>query len=52
MGDYVSIIRRRKLLIAAMTLAGLALALFYSVAVAKPKYESTPRCWCGPSRPT
>ena len=36
MGDYLSVIRRRKLLIAAMTLAGLALALFYSVAVAKP----------------
>ena len=40
MGDYVSVIRRRKLLIAAMTLAGLALALFYSVAVAKPSYVS------------
>ncbi|MGH8972773.1 MAG: polysaccharide biosynthesis tyrosine autokinase [Acidimicrobiia bacterium] len=31
MGDYISVIRRRKVLIAAMTLAGLALALFYSV---------------------
>ena len=41
MGDYMSVIRRRKLLIAAMTLAGLALALFYSVAVAKPSYVST-----------
>ena len=40
MGDYISVIRRRKLLIAAMTLAGLALALFYSVAVAKPSYVS------------
>ncbi|MDQ1567069.1 MAG: hypothetical protein QOF96_1949, partial [Actinomycetota bacterium] len=40
MGDYLSVIRRRKLLIAAMTLAGLALALFYSVAVAKPSYVS------------
>jgi capsular exopolysaccharide synthesis family protein len=41
MGDYVSIIQRRKLLIAAMTLAGLALALFYSVAIAKPSYVSS-----------
>jgi succinoglycan biosynthesis transport protein ExoP len=41
MGDYISVIRRRKLLIAAMTLAGLALALFYSVAVAKPSYVSS-----------
>ena len=41
MGDYLSVIRRRKLLIAAMTLAGLALALFYSVAVAKPSFVST-----------
>ncbi|MEW6476398.1 MAG: polysaccharide biosynthesis tyrosine autokinase [Actinomycetota bacterium] len=40
MGDYMSVIRRRKLLIAAMTLAGLALALFYSVAVAKQSYVS------------
>src|SRR5207237_68376 len=40
MGDYLSVIRRRKLLIAAMTLAGLALALFYSVAVANPSYVS------------
>src|SRR5438552_10450736 len=40
MGDYLSVIRRRKLLIAAMTLAGLALALFYSVAVATPSYVS------------
>jgi capsular polysaccharide biosynthesis protein len=40
MTDYMSVIRRRKLLIAAMTLAGLALALFYSVAVAKPSYVS------------
>jgi capsular exopolysaccharide synthesis family protein len=41
MGDYLSIIQRRKLLIAAMTLAGLALALFYSVAIAKPSYVSS-----------
>src|SRR5205085_10678118 len=40
MGDYLSVIRRRKLLMSAMTLAGLALALFYSVAVATPSYVS------------
>jgi len=40
MGDYLAVLRRRKVLIAAMTLAGLALALFYSVAVATPTYVS------------
>jgi polysaccharide biosynthesis transport protein len=40
MGDYLSVIRRRKVLIATMTLAGLCLALFYSVVVATPKYVS------------
>ena len=40
MGDYISVIRRRKVLIAAMTLAGLALALFYSMVVANPSYVS------------
>jgi capsular exopolysaccharide synthesis family protein len=40
MGDYFSVIQRRKVLIAAMTLAGLVLALFYSVALARPTYVS------------
>ena len=40
MGDYLSVIRRRKVLIATMTLAGLCLALFYSVVVATPTYVS------------
>ncbi len=40
MGDYFSVIRRRKVLIAVMTLIGLGLALFYSVALAKEKYVS------------
>ena len=48
MGDYLSVIRRRKLLIAAMTLAGLALALFYSVAVAKPSYVSDAKVLVSP----
>ncbi|MGH9036273.1 MAG: YveK family protein, partial [Acidimicrobiia bacterium] len=41
MGDYISVIRRRKVLIAAMTVAGLMLALFYSVILATPTYVST-----------
>jgi capsular exopolysaccharide synthesis family protein len=41
MGDYISVIRRRKVLIASMTLAGLMLALFYSVILATPTYVST-----------
>ena len=40
MGDYLSVIRRRKVLIAVSTLIGLGLALFYSVVVATPKYSS------------
>jgi capsular exopolysaccharide synthesis family protein len=40
MGDYISVIRRRKVLIAVMTLAGLMLALFYSVILATPTYVS------------
>ncbi|MGH8990488.1 MAG: polysaccharide biosynthesis tyrosine autokinase [Acidimicrobiia bacterium] len=40
MGDYISVIQRRKVLIAAMTLAGLVLALFYSVILANPTYVS------------
>lgn len=40
MGDYLSVIRRRKLLIAVITLAGLALALFYSLVLATPTYVS------------
>jgi capsular exopolysaccharide synthesis family protein len=40
MGDYISVIQRRKVLIAAMTLAGLFLALFYSVILATPTYVS------------
>src|ERR687884_1824286 len=40
MGDYLSVIRRRKALIATMTLVGLCLALFYSVVVATPTYVS------------
>ncbi|MGH9040813.1 MAG: Wzz/FepE/Etk N-terminal domain-containing protein, partial [Acidimicrobiia bacterium] len=40
MGDYISVIQRRKVLIAAMTLAGLVLALFYSVILATPTYVS------------
>lgn len=51
MGDYMSVIRRRKLLIAAMTLAGLALALFYSVAVAKPSYVSNAKVLVRPITP-
>jgi len=41
MGDYISVIRRRKVLIASMTLAGLMLALFYSVILTTPTYVST-----------
>ncbi|MDQ3947124.1 MAG: Wzz/FepE/Etk N-terminal domain-containing protein, partial [Actinomycetota bacterium] len=41
MGDYISVIRRRKVLIAVMTLAGLALALIYSVIIATPAFVST-----------
>ena len=40
MGDYLSVLRRRKGLIAVMTLAGLALALFYSMVLATPTYVS------------
>lgn len=40
MGDYLSVLRRRKMLIAVTTLAGLALALFYSVVLATPTYVS------------
>ena len=50
MGDYVSVIRRRKLLIAAMTLAGLALALFYSVVLATPSYVSHAKVQVRPIR--
>ena len=40
MGDYISVIQRRRVLIAAMTLAGLVLALFYSVVLATPSFVS------------
>ena len=40
MGDYLSVLRRRKLLIAAFTLLGLGMALFYSMAIATPIYTS------------
>ena len=40
MTDYISVLRRRKFLIAVMTLAGLALALVHSTAIATPTYVS------------
>jgi len=39
--DLLGVLLRRKLLIAAVTLAGLTAALFYSVALATPSYRST-----------
>ncbi|MGH8998931.1 MAG: polysaccharide biosynthesis tyrosine autokinase [Acidimicrobiia bacterium] len=40
MTDYLSVLRRQKFLIAVMTLAGLALALVYSTAIATPTFVS------------
>jgi tyrosine-protein kinase len=40
MGDYLSVLRRRKLLISTLTLLGLGMALFYSMAIATPIYTS------------
>src|SRR5688572_5494160 len=40
MSDYISVIRRRKFVIAVMTLAGLALGLFYSSAIVEKSYSS------------
>jgi capsular exopolysaccharide synthesis family protein len=39
--DLLGVFRRRKLLVAAVALAGLAAGLFYSVAIVTPSYRST-----------
>jgi succinoglycan biosynthesis transport protein ExoP len=51
MGDYLSVIRRRKVLIAAMTVAGLALALFYSTVLATPSYVAEAEVFVVPVTP-
>lgn len=48
MGDYLSVIRRRKLLIAVITLVGFGLALFYSVVLATPTYVSASQVFVRP----